>query len=82
MKQFSLIITTFILTLLTYTSSAQDIIMVNGTQSVCAGTFLDPGGNNDYASNSDFEMTLCSSTAGQEISVTFTMFNFSWAFWI
>lgn len=74
MKRLSLIVTTIFL-LFSINIFSQDIIMSNGTQSACGGTFLDPGGNSDYSNNSEIEMTLCPDIPGQAISINFTTFE-------
>lgn len=54
---------------------SQEIIMSTVDQSVCTGVYKDAGGDNDYPGAQNMEQTLSSATAGQEISVHFTMFN-------
>ena len=49
--------------------------MTNGTINDCSGNFKDPGNNGQYANNSNFTQTICSSIAGQCVSLTFTSFN-------
>ena len=49
--------------------------MQDGSFSTCSETFLDPGGNGDYSTSQDFEMTICPDAAGQAINVDFTMFD-------
>ncbi|MBN2668945.1 MAG: hypothetical protein JXR60_06935 [Bacteroidales bacterium] len=78
MKKIIFASTFFLVSILTY---SQDIIMTNGSQSVCSGTFLDPGGTSNYANSSDYTMTLCSSTPGQEIRVEFTTFTLESVTW-
>jgi gliding motility-associated-like protein len=52
-------------------TSAQQVLISNGTQSVCAGQFLDDSGTTGSYSNSNYQFTLCSSTPGQAISLLF-----------
>ena len=46
------------------------------TPPACGGTFTDPGGANaDYANSSNVTTVICPSTAGQQVTVTFTAFD-------
>ena len=46
------------------------------TPPVCGGTFTDPGGANaNYANNVDNTVTICPTTPGDAVTVTFTSFN-------
>jgi gliding motility-associated-like protein len=76
MRKVKLLI--FVISILAFVGGnlfAQDIIMTTGTQSVCSGTFMDPGGNGDYSNDEEEELTLCPDVAGQAISVTFVEFD-------
>ncbi|MDI9256488.1 DUF7619 domain-containing protein [Flavobacterium sedimenticola] len=45
-------------------------------QTTCGDTFTDPGGPNaNYANNTDFTQTICPSSSGDAITVTFTAFS-------
>ena len=73
MKKISIIFT-ILLSALAINSNAQ-LLMQDGSFSTCSETFQDPGGNSDYSTSQDFEMTICPDAAGQAISVDFTMFD-------
>ena len=51
-------------------------ITMGGTQSLCSGTFYDPGGpGGDYGNSQNYTITLCSDQPGDEIYVTFSQFD-------
>lgn len=52
-------------------TSAQQILITNGTVSACSGQFLDDSGTTGSYSNNNYQFTLCSSTPGQAISLLF-----------
>ncbi|MGV3609861.1 MAG: CUB domain-containing protein [Fluviicola sp.] len=61
---------------LSATALSQTINMTNGSSSACGGTFNDSGGSGgNYTDNQNFTYTICPSTAGQSVQVTFTSFN-------
>jgi gliding motility-associated-like protein len=70
-------ITTLFVSMLLAVSAAfsQTIIMTNGSGNGCSGTFLDPGGNGNYANSSNITYTLCPSTPGTQLQLDFTAFN-------
>lgn len=53
---------------------AQTYIMSNTPINTCSGTYMDPGGAGNYADNSNFTQTICS-TLGNCVSLTFTSFS-------
>jgi len=53
-----------------------EILMQNGTLTLCAGDFFDTGGSaNEYLSDEDLTLTIFPSTPGSVLQVTFTDFN-------
>jgi gliding motility-associated-like protein len=57
---------------------AQTYVMSNGgSASSCSGTFLDPGGNGNYAGGNLANMTytICNPNAGQPLYMDFNIFN-------
>lgn|GEM_PF-1053271 len=46
-----------------------------GPHYTCSGVFYDLGGNNNYGNNQSYTTTICPSTAGQGIRMSFTTFN-------
>lgn len=50
---------------------SQQLLISNGTVSACSGQFLDDSGTTGSYSNNNYTFTLCSSTAGQSISLLF-----------
>jgi hypothetical protein len=46
-----------------------------GSFTGCAGTFTDDGGGGNYANNCNSVFTICPSTPGTYVTVTFTAFN-------
>lgn len=50
---------------------AQQHLITNGTASACSGQFLDDSGTTGSYSNTNYTFTLCSSTAGQSVSLLF-----------
>jgi len=65
----------FALILKTQIAISQTFTMVNGSVSSCTGTFLDPGGTGNYGNSQTFVYTICPSTPGGRVIVTFTSFN-------
>ncbi|AEA44673.1 PKD domain-containing protein [Fluviicola taffensis] len=63
-----------LMTLNIHLSWSQTITMSNGSTATCSATFLDPGGNSDYAINQDITMTICPSTAGAKLKIVFSTF--------
>ncbi|MFN5224283.1 MAG: hypothetical protein ACK5DJ_08865, partial [Bacteroidota bacterium] len=56
--------------------SAQTYNISTGSITACSGTFYDSGGAaGDYGNNQSFTQTICSSTPGQCVSLTFTSFS-------
>jgi N-acetylneuraminic acid mutarotase len=53
---------------------SQTYNMSNASLNVCSGTYQDPGGAGNYADNSVFTQTLCSSS-GNCLSLNFTSFS-------
>ena len=50
--------------------------MGNGSSSACSGTFNDSGGaGGNYTDGQNFTYTICPSTPGQSVQVSFTSFN-------
>lgn len=55
---------------------SQDVIMQNGTVSVCSGTFYDSGGSvSDYSSDENYIMTICPEELDQRTKLDFQMFS-------
>ncbi|SEA25464.1 PKD domain-containing protein, partial [Bizionia paragorgiae] len=55
---------------------SQDVLMQNGTVSICSGTFYDSGGPAaNYSDNEDFTLTLCPDEPGNQIQLDFTAFS-------
>src|SRR5450631_263594 len=52
----------------------QTYIMSNAPITSCGGTYMDPGGVGNYADNSNFTQTICSSSANC-VSLTFSSFS-------
>ncbi|GGI56586.1 choice-of-anchor L domain-containing protein [Winogradskyella haliclonae] len=65
------------LLLISLTSSAQDLIMQDGTFSRCApDRFFDSGGESgNYSSNENFTITICPQTAGEVVILDFSTFS-------
>ncbi len=55
--------------------SGQQLLISAGTQSACNGQFLDDSGTTGSYSNNNYTFTLCSSTAGQSVSLLFQGVN-------
>lgn len=72
MKRLILLLITVVSTL---SIVAQNIDMPTTAQSNCGGTFRDNGGAGNYTNNQNRTFTLCPSTPGSKVSVTFTSFN-------
>ncbi|MFK7749563.1 MAG: PKD domain-containing protein, partial [Kordia sp.] len=55
----------------------QDIIIENGTFTICQGTFLDTGGGGagQYSNNENFVMTICPANPGDKVQLDFTSFG-------
>ncbi len=52
------------------------VIMTNGSQTTCNGTFFDSGGPaGNYTDNEDFTMTFNPGTVGAKVKAVFTEFN-------
>lgn len=52
------------------------VIMTNGSQTTCNGTFFDSGGpDGNYQDNEDFTMTFNPGTAGAKVKAVFTAFD-------
>jgi len=76
LKDIRVYLICFILTLgLTNHIQAQQYLITNGNQSACSGQFLDDSGTTGSYSNSNYTYTICSSTAGQSVSVLFQGVN-------
>ncbi|MFM7728033.1 MAG: hypothetical protein ACKO7B_15130, partial [Flavobacteriales bacterium] len=60
---------------------AQDIFTVNQdfNESTCFGLIAASGGNTNpvYSDNENYTFTICSDTPGDQVTVTFTLFNLS-----
>lgn len=52
----------------------QNIPMTNTSVSLCTGTLLDPGGTGNYGNNSNVTMTICPTTPGSMLQVSFSSF--------
>ena len=52
-----------------------DVVMSNETVYVCAGTYKDPGGDNNYENNLSYTQTIYPSTEGAKVRLTFTEFS-------
>ncbi len=52
-----------------------DIIMSNETVYACAGTYKDPGGDENYENNLSYTQTIYPSTEGAYVRLTFTEFS-------
>jgi len=58
-----------------YINVINDVFVMNGsTVSTCSGTFLDPGGNNNYGNNRNFTMVFNASQPNRQLSVNFSSF--------
>src|SRR5690554_5101064 len=69
-------ITLFLFLLSTLWAGAQDIIMQNGTLTVCEGNFFDSGGElGNYSDNEHYILTLCPDTPGEVIHANFGVFE-------
>jgi gliding motility-associated-like protein len=53
---------------------AQNWSLSASTQNMCAGTFLDPGGNGNYSNNQNITGTICA-TGGQCVTIEFNSFD-------
>jgi gliding motility-associated-like protein len=53
----------------------QTAMTCGGTLNLCGGTVLDPGGSGNYAADANCTQTICSSTAGQCVTLQFTSVN-------
>ena len=53
---------------------AQNWSLSASTQNMCAGTFLDPGGNGNYGNNQNITGTICA-TGGQCVTIEFNSFD-------
>ncbi|AXG72301.1 microbial collagenase [Kordia sp. SMS9] len=56
----------------------QDVLIENGTFTICQGTFLDTGGNavpGQYSNNENIVMTICPINAGDKVQLDFTAFS-------
>ncbi len=55
----------------------QTYTMTNGSVTTCSGTFTDDnqGANGNYSNNQNTTFTICPSTPGAKVVVTFTSFN-------
>uniref|UniRef100_UPI0026339E10 PKD domain-containing protein n=1 Tax=uncultured Psychroserpens sp. TaxID=255436 RepID=UPI0026339E10 len=61
---------------LSYSVSAQDVIMQNGTVTACSGVFYDSGGSGgNYGSDEALVLTICPENPGQLVQIDFTAFN-------
>ena len=65
----------FIVLICHLTSFSQTYTMINGNVSTCSGDFYDSGGaNGNYTNNQSRTFTICPSTPGAKIKVTFSSF--------
>ena len=56
-------------------AGANDILITNGSVSVCSGTFYDDGFTSNYSNNADYTFTIYPETAGNKISVEFLSYD-------
>ena len=52
-----------------------DVVMSNDPVYVCAGTYKDPGGDDNYENNLSYTQTIYPSTEGAYVRLTFTEFS-------
>ncbi len=62
----------FLLVFVSQNGWSQSYNMSNGTISTCSGNFYDSGGTGNYGNNQNFTYTICPSTSGSKISVSFS----------
>jgi hypothetical protein len=66
----------FVSVILCFFGNTQTFTMTSGgNASSCSGTVYDPGGTGNYASNANVTYTICPSTPGSFVTLTFTSFN-------
>ncbi len=66
----------FLTFLITFTGTAQNFNMSNGSITTCSGNFYDSGGNTgNYANNANLTYTIYPNTPGANVRVTFSMLN-------
>lgn len=62
-------------TMVSVSTFSQNTPMTNGNLSLCTGNLLDPGGLANYPNNSNVQTTICPSTIGASIQLSFSSFD-------